>query len=184
MKRKSSTSINESSNAEPESSDIGLEQQRLEEETNLSFFLKAAIDKKSTAIVKLQSELQMLKNDYSNLSKSIVKSELQNRIMSHLTDLEDIYLRQDLRDFSRDLFNFAKYSKIKTSAVLHYADNFFNYASSIVSSIEFDKDDEYFAIAGVTKKIRIFDFKEVVKDFTTFRNSSFIREDHQVSVQC
>lgn len=153
------------------------------QENTLSFFLESAMEKKSSRIVRLQDELNTLRKDYSTLSKSIIKSEIQNRIIGHLSDLEDVYMRQDIQDFSKDLYNFTKFSKFRTSAVLHYADNFFNYASSIVSSIEFDKDDEYFAIAGVTKKIRIFEFKEVVKDYTSFRNSSFIREeDHEVIV--
>ena len=35
--------------------------------------------------------------------------------------------------------------------------------SSIVSSIEFDKDQEFFAIAGVTKRIKIYDYNVVLK---------------------
>lgn len=34
--------------------------------------------------------------------------------------------------------------------------------ASIVSSIEFDRDDEYFATAGVTRKIKIFDMSGVL----------------------
>lgn len=33
-----------------------------------------------------------------------------------------------------------------------------------MSSIEFGKDNEFFAIAGVTKKIKLFDYATVVKD--------------------
>ena len=33
----------------------------------------------------------------------------------------------------------------------------------IVSSIEFDKDQEFFAIAGVTKRIKIYDYNNVLK---------------------
>ena len=36
--------------------------------------------------------------------------------------------------------------------------------STIVSSIEFDKDSEYFAIAGVTKRIKIFDYYACIRD--------------------
>ena len=35
--------------------------------------------------------------------------------------------------------------------------------SSIVSSIEFDKNQEFFAIAGVTKRIKIYDYNVVLK---------------------
>ena len=36
--------------------------------------------------------------------------------------------------------------------------------ASIVSSIEFDKDQELFAIAGVTKRIKIYNYNTVLKD--------------------
>jgi E3 ubiquitin-protein ligase RFWD2 len=55
-----------------------------------------------------------------------------------------------------------------------------NFSSSIVSSIEIDKDDEFFATAGVTKKIKIYDFKNVVEEVEHFRhgfiNASRIHE--------
>ena len=44
-----------------------------------------------------------------------------------------------------------------------YTTDMFN-NSSIVSSIEFDKNQEFFAIAGVTKKIKIYDYNVVLKD--------------------
>ena len=36
--------------------------------------------------------------------------------------------------------------------------------ASIVSSIEFDKDRELFAIAGVTKRIKVYDYGVILKD--------------------
>ena len=36
--------------------------------------------------------------------------------------------------------------------------------ASIVSSIEFDKEQELFAIAGVTKRIKIYNYNTVLKD--------------------
>ncbi|KAJ3045226.1 coatomer subunit alpha [Rhizophlyctis rosea] len=68
-------------------------------------------------------------------------------------------------DFPTSLVRFSKYSQFQTVATLHYAENLFNAASSIVSSLEFDKDDEFFATAGVMKKIKIFDFGNVVSDY-------------------
>jgi hypothetical protein len=64
-----------------------------------------------------------------------------------------------LSDFSESLSNFIQYSRFRLVNTLKYGD-IFN-ASSIVSSIEFDRDDEYFATAGVTKKIKIFDFGNI-----------------------
>ena len=47
-------------------------------------------------------------------------------------------------------------------ATLAYTTDMFN-NSSIVSSIEFDKNQEFFAIAGVTKRIKIYDYNVVLK---------------------
>jgi len=38
-------------------------------------------------------------------------------------------------------------------------------SSSIVSTIELDKDDEFFAVAGVTKKIKIYELEECLCDY-------------------
>ena len=55
------------------------------------------------------------------------------------------------------------YHSIRPLATLAYTTDMFN-NSSIVSSIEFDKDQEFFAIAGVTKRIKIYDYNVVLKD--------------------
>ena len=48
-----------------------------------------------------------------------------------------------------------------------YTTDMFN-NSSIVSSIEFDKNQEFFAIAGVTKRIKIYDYNVVLKVTSDF----------------
>lgn len=92
------------------------------------------------------------------------------RISTHLPDLQANYFSKSdisgadcddagrLSSFAAGLDTCSKYSYFKTLANLYYADSFLNTATSIVSSIEFDKNDEFFAIAGVTRKIKIFDF--------------------------
>ena len=47
-----------------------------------------------------------------------------------------------------------KYKEFRHLATLNYTSDMYN-MYSIVSSIEFDKDADYFAIAGVTKKIKV-----------------------------
>ena len=122
--------------------------------------------------------------DASRLQSMFQKlQEPCEKLKAHMGDLETNYfdLRSkispdsvirgnSLSSFAHDLTNATKYTKVKTLAMLHYADNFFNYASSIVSSIQFDKDDEFFATAGVTKKIRVYEFEDVVKEFRASSN--------------
>lgn len=68
-----------------------------------------------------------------------------------------------LDNFRESLVNFSKHTDLRCLATLSYS-NDFSLASTIVSSVEFDKDNEYFAVAGVTKRIKIFDFYSAVRD--------------------
>ncbi|XP_026472694.1 E3 ubiquitin-protein ligase COP1-like isoform X1 [Ctenocephalides felis] len=65
--------------------------------------------------------------------------------------------------FRENLVKFSRYNSLRPLATLSYSSDMFN-NSTIVSSIEFDKDNEFFAIAGVTKRIKVFDYGAVIKD--------------------
>ncbi|KAG6464318.1 E3 ubiquitin-protein ligase COP1 [Manduca sexta] len=65
--------------------------------------------------------------------------------------------------FRDDLVAFTAYRALRPLATLSYCSDAINY-STIVSTIEFDKDEEFFAIAGVTKRIKVFELEGVVRD--------------------
>ena len=65
--------------------------------------------------------------------------------------------------FSQCLSKFTRYSTVRPLANLSYTSDMFTNAS-IVSSIEFDKDNEFFAIAGISKRIKIYEYNVVIKD--------------------
>ena len=56
--------------------------------------------------------------------------------------------------FCETLSAVTQYSSFKELATLTYADGPIG-SSSIVSSIEFDKDGDFFAVGGVTKKVKV-----------------------------
>ena len=58
-----------------------------------------------------------------------------------------------LQEFAGGLKNFTKFCAFREVSSLSYGDQVGG--CNIVSSIEFDKDAEYFAVAGVTKKIKV-----------------------------
>ena len=68
-----------------------------------------------------------------------------------------------LEQFSQCLSKFTRYSTVRPLANLSYTSDMFTNAS-IVSSIEFDKDNEFFAIAGISKRIKIYEYNVVIKD--------------------
>ena len=83
---------------------------------------------------------------------------------------------ESLEEFAESLSKFTKYSSCRPLATLNYASDVYN-TSSIVSSVEFDRDCDYFAIAGVTKKIKVKPLTSWIdmKNFGIFRHGvSFI----------
>ncbi|XP_028394945.1 E3 ubiquitin-protein ligase COP1-like [Dendronephthya gigantea] len=99
----------------------------------------------------------------------------RKRVHQHFDDLEKCYfaIRQGeipgnsdtdgLEYFTECLSKFTRFSGFRPLATLSYASEVHN-GSSIVSSIEFDRDNDYFAIAGVTKKIKVFEYGVVIRD--------------------
>ncbi|KAK3814122.1 MAG: WD40-repeat-containing domain protein [Benniella sp.] len=106
----------------------------------------------------------------------------KKRVADHFEDLQRCYFdfslsssarrESALTNFCSTISKFTKFSHFEHVNTLRYGD-IFN-TSSIVSSIEFDRDDEYFATAGVTKKIKIFEYGCIEK--TGFAGTS-LRED-------
>ncbi|KAG8555392.1 hypothetical protein GDO81_017691 [Engystomops pustulosus] len=100
----------------------------------------------------------------------------RKRLTAHFEDLEQCYfstrmarLSDDSRtvsqldEFQECLSKFTRYNSVRPLATLSYASDLYN-GSSIVSSIEFDRDCDYFAIAGVTKKIKVYEYGTVIQD--------------------
>ncbi|KAJ9566289.1 hypothetical protein OSB04_002255 [Centaurea solstitialis] len=67
-----------------------------------------------------------------------------------------------LKDFQSVLSSFTRYSRLRVVAELRHGDLF--HSANIVSSIEFDRDDELFATAGVSRRIKVFEFASVVNE--------------------
>lgn len=79
--------------------------------------------------------------------------------MRRLTNFLSRIWRNNDRNISLSIY---QYGDMRRLATLNY--NIETSTSlSIVSSIEFDKDGEYFVIAGVTKRIKLYDYNAVVE---------------------
>ena len=90
--------------------------------------------------------------------------------------------RMDSLDrFSTLLSKTCKFSNFRTLAKLNYGESHFSNPPSILSSIEFDKDDEFFATAGVSKKIKIYEYANVISEYLcsseTVKHNGFITSD-------
>ncbi|KAL8171114.1 hypothetical protein V2J09_022918 [Rumex salicifolius] len=88
-----------------------------------------------------------------------------NAKRSGVTDLDGLNVsnfHEDLKDFQSVLTTFTRYSQLMVIAELRQGDLF--HSTNVISSIEFDRDDEFFATAGVLRRIKIFEFSSVVKE--------------------
>ncbi|KAA8526553.1 hypothetical protein F0562_008244 [Nyssa sinensis] len=112
----------------------------------------------------------------SQLGLAIVKKK---RVHAQFNDLQECYLRKrhqfanhphkqeerdtnvipregynaGLADFQSVLTTFTRYSRLRVIAELRHGDLL--HPANIVSSIEFDRDDELFATAGVSRRIKV-----------------------------
>ncbi|RXN20769.1 E3 ubiquitin- ligase RFWD2 [Labeo rohita] len=145
-------------------------------------FLKEARRNKREQLEQLQKELNFLEEDIKRVEgkrqtwyNSTLASR-RKRLTAHFEDLEQCYFSNrmsritddsrtvnQLDDFMECLSKFTRYNSVRPLATLSYASDLYN-GSSIVSSIEFDRDCDYFAIAGVTKKIKVFEYGTVIQD--------------------
>ena len=104
----------------------------------------------------------------------------RRRAFSYFPDLQSHYFatvaprqgeerQRYLRKFTDDIANITQYNRFRCRAsLLHVArmpeipgTDLFK-ASNIVSSIEFDRDSEFLATAGVTKRIKLFEFSNIL----------------------
>ncbi|KAJ3220397.1 coatomer subunit alpha [Dinochytrium kinnereticum] len=136
----------------------------------LATFLKKAKSEKIKELIKddMAYDLEIEKRPAGKSLITDAKSldlDSKSRMLRHFDDIEQGYLDWRLR------------------AKIYYADRLLTGAASIISSIGFDRDDEFFATAGVTRKIKIFDYENVVTDYRDVRGSNKRRNQGFISAR-
>ncbi|KAF5474891.1 hypothetical protein F2P56_006744 [Juglans regia] len=127
-------------------------------------------------------------SDQQSVAPSALALARKKRVHSQFNDLQDCYLQKrrnwngeshkgeesntnpikregyhpGLDDFQSVMTTFTRYSRLRVIAELGHDDLF--HPANIVSSIEFDRDDEFFATAGVSRRIKVFEFSSVVNE--------------------
>ncbi|XP_042387283.1 protein SUPPRESSOR OF PHYA-105 1-like isoform X2 [Zingiber officinale] len=69
---------------------------------------------------------------------------------------------EELGTFFDGLYKFAQYNKFKVCGSLKNSDSV--HCANVICSLSFDRDEDYFATAGVSKKIKIFEFSSLLDD--------------------
>jgi len=121
----------------------------------------------------------------------INSAERKKRLDHHFDDLSKTYLERRCQlstkfkfdDFSNTVAKFTQYDSLQAEATLQYSTDMFT-QSSIVSSIDFDCDADYFAVAGVTKKIKIYDYQRVINRSINQVHSPSMEMTCQSKISC
>jgi len=90
----------------------------------------------------------------------------QSYIQAHNKDWKDLNIKDTSQSVVLDqlrttVSKMTTYSEIRCLASVNYNSDLYS-MSSIVSSVDFDKTYEHFAMAGVTKRIKIFNFANIL----------------------
>nr|GLL27618.1 protein SPA1-RELATED 2 [Ipomoea trifida] len=125
-------------------------------------------DKKLKNIQQLESAYFSMRSNIrpsSNDAKIWRKGEiLKNREDNFLKGVnEEMYERSDgLGGFFDGLCKYARYSKFRVRGVLRNGE--FNNSANVICSLSFDRDEEYIATGGVSKKIKIYEYNALFND--------------------
>lgn len=125
---------------------------------------------------RLMKNIDQLKNAYFSMRSNVKLSETNATIRSDVGVLkcrDNFYQFQDeagtkeeptdcLGDFYEGLCNYARYSKFEVRGCLRNVD-ILN-STNVICSLSFDRDEDYFATAGVSKKIKVFEFGALLNE--------------------
>ncbi|KAI9093437.1 WD40-repeat-containing domain protein [Phlyctochytrium arcticum] len=101
----------------------------------------------------------------SNLGR--LKLKISTDIRERINDISNYYSKKCTsvrfeewcpKAFAQDLGRFWQSMHFNPTAAVHYSGGMQPEAASIVSSLDFSKDDSFFATAGTSRKIRVYNF--------------------------
>ncbi|KAI8084941.1 WD40-repeat-containing domain protein [Halteromyces radiatus] len=125
------------------------------------------------------------RNDETTEALDLLLKARKNRIKHHFTDLMDLYFigrkdkKQELSSFSSTLYKMTCYGQFKSLDTIQYTDISSN--ASIVSSIELDRDENFVAIGGVSKEIKLYDFNSFNERIDGQNDDN---DDDEAATQC
>ncbi|KAL2347978.1 hypothetical protein Fmac_001978 [Flemingia macrophylla] len=114
-----------------------------------------------SAYFSMRSKLQLSETDVTTHPD---KDILRNRENWYVTPKgeERPKSKDTLGTFFDGLCKYARYCKFEVRGVLRNAD--FSNPANVICSLSFDRDEDYFASAGISKKIKIFEFNSLCND--------------------
>uniref|UniRef100_A0ACD5U001 Uncharacterized protein n=1 Tax=Avena sativa TaxID=4498 RepID=A0ACD5U001_AVESA len=120
----------------------------LEQLEHAYYSMRSTIDTSDTSVIKRSD------NDALRVRENFYQLHNDTDVMNGQTDR--------LGCFFDGLCKYARHSRFEVRGVLKNADILSS--PNVICSLSFDRDEEYFATAGVSKKIKIFEFDALLND--------------------
>lgn len=122
--------------------------------------LTRSIHQLEKAYFSMRSEIQLTESDATTRPDKDLLRYRENWCLAQ-KDEEQIPTDR-LGAFFDGLCKYSRYSKFEVRGILRNGD--FNNSANVICSLSFDRDEEFFAAAGVSKKIKIFEFNALLND--------------------
>ncbi|KAM7494322.1 hypothetical protein LguiB_028931 [Lonicera macranthoides] len=117
--------------------------------------LKRNISQLESAYISVRSNVHLSNNDMpTRANKELLKSRENWCPMRNFEEKHEPLDR--LGVFFNGLCKYARYSKFEVCGLMRNGD--FNTSANVICSLDFDRDEDFFAAAGVSKKIKIYDY--------------------------
>ncbi|OMO85181.1 hypothetical protein COLO4_21724 [Corchorus olitorius] len=119
------------------------------------------IDQLETAYFSMRSRVEVRETDsMTRPDKDLLKNRENWQLARNDEERPDT--TDSLGAFFDGLCKYARYSKFEVRGTLRSGE--FNNSANVICSLSFDRDEDYFAAAGVSKKIKIFEFNALFND--------------------
>lgn len=120
------------------------------------------IDLLETAYFSMRSRIQPPEMDASRRTDNDLLRNRENWHQPQQRDEEQQNTSDQVGAFFDGLCKYARYSKFVVRGVLRNGE--FNNSANVICSLSFSRDEDYFAAAGVSKKIKVFEFHGLLND--------------------
>ncbi|KAL7165510.1 hypothetical protein ACSBR2_041237 [Camellia fascicularis] len=108
-----------------------------------------------------RSNIQISNNDVTTRANKELLKDRANRYRPQ-KDEEKTKPIDCLGAFFSGFCEYARYNKFEVHGILRNGD--FHNSANVICSLSFDRDQDYFATAGVSKKIKIYEFDALFND--------------------
>lgn len=114
-----------------------------------------------SAYFSMRSKIELPEKDAATRPDKDILRNRENWSVAQ-KDKEQHQTTDTLGAFFDGLCKYACYTKFEVRGILRNAD--FNNPPNVICSLSFDRDEDYFATAGISKKIKIFEFNALFSD--------------------